>query len=329
MSGNDFGFAQKCNRREIDTMNEAITQIALDNTSGAAEILRRAARVFSLLGDEQTYLCVEDVQRAIQETCVALVAAQPDMSPLLKLASATIEAARTATGGDDALKEAKEASKEFVASAERSAQAASLHSASLIHPGAIVMTHSRSSTVLAALLAAARAGKDFAVIATESRPALEGRRLAQTLASQDIRVTVIADAAASTAMDQIDFILVGADTITPREMVNKIGTRVISLAARERGLPMYVVCDTSKFVCSDYSRSSVRSGGSADELWPEMPRGVSTMNRYFEATQLDYFTGIITEDGLLSIEDAACRAQEASIDAALADAIKSIEPRIK
>jgi translation initiation factor 2B subunit (eIF-2B alpha/beta/delta family) len=304
--------------------NEAITRIALNNTSGAAEILRRAGEIYSLLRVQQTEeASAEDAQQTLIETCIGLVKAQPDMSPLLRLASLAIAAARTATSGHDALRAAEAASLGFIESAERGVRDAAPHAARLIQGGAAILTHSRSSTVLATLIEAARAGKAFSVIATESRPALEGRALAEALGNQKIRVTLIADSAASLAMDQVDFILVGADTITPREIVNKIGTRMIALAARERGLPVYAVCDTSKFICGDYCRGSVRNDGTADDLWPGKPSGILTMNRYFEPTPLGYFTGIITEDGALSAEEAARCAEGATIDKELVDALES------
>jgi translation initiation factor 2B subunit (eIF-2B alpha/beta/delta family) len=311
-------------------VDEAINQIASNSTSGAAEILRRAGKVFSLLTVQQSGRgCVEDVQKAIIETCIGLVKAQPDMSPLLRLANIAIEAARTATSGSDALSAVEAASMGFIDRAEGAVLAAAQNAASLICNGATILTHSRSSTVFAAFLEAAKAGKNLAVIATESRPGLEGRALAQALGTQDIRVTLIADAAASLAMDQIDFVLVGADTITPREVLNKIGTRMISLAARERGLPVYAVCDTTKLICADYCRRWVRNEGSADELWPGIPRGVLTMNRYFEPTPLGYFTGIITEDGALSSEQTARRAEGALIDDVLVEALENCEGSLK
>jgi ribose 1,5-bisphosphate isomerase len=149
---------------------------------------------------------------------------------------------------------------------------------------------------------------------------LEGRVLAEAIAGQDIRVTLIADAAASIAMEQVDLVMVGADKITPVNLVNKIGTRMIALAARERGLPVYALCDTSKFIRDDCFGLGIRDLGGANELWPAAPRGVAVVNRCFEPTPLAFFTGIITEDGALSIEEVARRAEQAAIDKELVNA---------
>ncbi len=67
--------------------NAAIRDIAFDNVSGAAEILRRAEGVFSLLRNEssrQASISIQDAQGSIREASIALAQAQPDMSSLLR-----------------------------------------------------------------------------------------------------------------------------------------------------------------------------------------------------------------------------------------------------
>jgi ribose 1,5-bisphosphate isomerase len=150
---------------------------------------------------------------------------------------------------------------------------------------------------------------------------LEGRALAEALAAQGTRVSVIADSAAASVLNQVDLVLVGADKVTPEFLLNKVGTRMIALAARERDVPMYAVCDTSKFVDADYQFASARDRRSPDELWPQAPSGVVIVNRYFEPTPLALFTAIITEDGELSPDETARRAKKASIDKELIAAL--------
>jgi len=36
----------------------------------------------------------------------------------------------------------------------------------------------------------------------------------------------------------------------------------------------------------------------AAEVWPDAPPGVAIWNRYFEATPLSFFAGVVTEAGL-------------------------------
>src|ERR1041384_3025528 len=277
------------------SIEEAIEGIAADNTSGAAEILHHCAGVFSLLKYvDRASISIHQAREIIIKICVALVKSQPDMSALLRLASQTIEAA-----------------------------------ADIIREGSTVLTHSRSSTVLEALLEARRSGKSFEVILTESRPMFEGRKLASELDQREIKVTIIADAAASLFLERADSVLVGADKILPDYLVNKIGTRMIALAAREGGTPMYSICDSSKFIEIDCVSDSELDQADPHELWLDAPNGVTVVNRYFESTPLEYFTGIVTEHGLLSSTEASACAREASIDQELSDALKAQSARIK
>ena len=313
-------------------IQQAIREIAADNTSGAAEILPRAAQVFALLnccGSTPELANLEHAQQAVIETSIGIALAQPHMSPLLKLASAAISASRDASAIAECFQAVQTAALNFVECAQRGARASASHAASLIQDGSVVLTHSRSSTVLAALIEARHNAKDFSVIATESRPMLEGRTLADALSKKDIRVTLIIDAAAALALDRVDIVLIGADRLTPANLVNKIGTRMIVLAARERGLPVYAICDTSKFISDDYYGAAKAHQDDAREVWPDAPEGVTIVNEYFEPTTLLGFTGIVSEHGTLAIEDAAHRAAQLSIDSALVNAMGLDSDRLK
>jgi translation initiation factor 2B subunit (eIF-2B alpha/beta/delta family) len=306
----------------------AIRDLASDNISGAAEILRRAVAVFSLLADElnhQDSLGIQETRHSVCTKCIELAKAQPDMGSLLRLASEALSATRAQTSVREVLKSAADAARGFVESATGSAHAAALHSMNLIRDGSTLLTHSRSSTVLEALIEARRAGKHFEVIATESRPMLEGRKLAGELSSKGIHVTLIADAAAALFIERTDLIMVGADKLTPEHLVNKIGTRMIAFAAGELRVPIYAACDTSKFIAADYFADMTRNQRNASELWTDAPKEVAVSNRYFEATPLAYFTAVITERGALSNSETSACAREAHIDPALVGA--PAEPR--
>ena len=304
-------------------VDAAVERISSDHTSGAAEILSRAAEVFLLLDNHASEFGIADLEsayRTILETCVAISNAQPDMSPIVRLASAAFSAAQDATTPTEALKSAGDAALHFIESAGRKYRAAVLRGAALIHERAKVLTHSRSSTVLAALLEAKRAGRSFIVTATESRPMLEGRSLAASLSSEGINVTLIADSAVALALNKVDMVLLGADKVTPRDVINKIGTRLIALAARERDVPVYVLCDTSKFISEEYYET-IREMKDPGELWEDPPSGVEPENSYFEPTPIDFFAGIVTEDGLLAVDEARQRAESAAIHQELAGSL--------
>jgi translation initiation factor 2B subunit (eIF-2B alpha/beta/delta family) len=300
----------------------AIDDIAFDNRSGAAEILIRAGEVFHLLAQsekEMDALDQETARNLVIKTCVALIKAQPRMAMLANLAD---RVATKALSDDQPTAAAARSAQEFIRGVEAALKVVTDSAALLIKDGSVVLTHSRSSTVLAAFKKARLSGRDFSVVATESRPGFEGRHLAASLAEQGVSVSLVADAAAALELSRADIALVGADMITPQVLINKIGTRMIALAARELNRPLYALSDTSKLIndgaLSDGALSNAGDDRhNADELWPNAPDGVEVINRYFEPTPLSYFTKIITEDGLLDPAEVRLRAEDKRLNKAL------------
>ncbi|MQK95693.1 ribose 1,5-bisphosphate isomerase, partial [Escherichia coli] len=92
------------------------------------------------------------------------------------------------------------------------------------------LTHCNSSTAIAVIKRAHEVGKEIKVFATESRPRLQGYITAKQLKEAGIDVTVIVDSAVRYFMNEIDCVIVGADTITANgALINKIGTSQIAL----------------------------------------------------------------------------------------------------
>lgn len=91
----------------------------------------------------------------------------------------------------------------------------------LANPGVRVLTTSYSSTLLAAMSAAAGSLGD--VIVCEGRPLCEGVAFARALAAAGAaRVTVITDAQAGAFVGGVDLVLLGADALGPGGAVNKV-----------------------------------------------------------------------------------------------------------
>ena len=88
-------------------------------------------------------------------------------------------------------------------------------------------------------------GKDLRVIATETRPYLQGSRLtAWEIAQAGVRVDLIPDGAIAQVMaaGKINAVLVGADRSAQNgDIINKVGTYPIAVVAKEYGVPFYVL----------------------------------------------------------------------------------------
>lgn len=159
-----------------------------------------------------------------------------------------------------------------------------------------VMTHSYSSTVVEVI----QYSKDrvLGVIVTESRPLYEGRNAAKAFAEMGLPVTLISDAAMGYFTSQADVVLVGADSVLiDGSIVNKIGTQLMALAAREAGLPFYSACEKGKFL--DISPEEVELEEKDGVEIMEKQSGVTVKNLYFDLTPSKLVTGIITEDGVI------------------------------
>jgi methylthioribose-1-phosphate isomerase len=118
--------------------------------------------------------------------------------------------------------------------------------ASILPERARVMTHCNVSGELVAIAQHCKQlGKELSVIATETRPYLQGVRLtAWELANAGVPVSVIPDAAVAQVMEQgeINAVIVGADRAAQNgDVINKVGTYPLALMAKEYGVPFYAL----------------------------------------------------------------------------------------
>lgn len=159
-----------------------------------------------------------------------------------------------------------------------------------------LLTHSISSTVTRVLTRVPRQGLN--AIVTESRPGQEGWNLAATLAQEGVHVTYITDAQAGAFVAEADCVLFGADAIlTNGALVNKVGTRMIALAAREAGVPVYVCAES--FKCTDQTPDTVMlEEKSGSELKPPPVPGIRARNLYFEVTPPELITDWFSNEPL-------------------------------
>lgn len=171
-----------------------------------------------------------------------------------------------------------------------------------VRDGDTVLTHCHSSAVTETLIRAHESGKRFRVIQTETRPKYQGRITARKLVEAEIDTTMIVDSAARHFMKEVDFVLVGSDAVTSEgNVINKIGTSQVALAAYEARIPFYVLSTLLKFdpVTIHGEFEAIEERG-VDEVWENPPEGLKIRNPAFDVTRRDYIHGIITEEGIIS-----------------------------
>jgi len=188
--------------------------------------------------------------------------------------------------------------------------------AALFSDGDVVLTHCNAGslatvaygTALGVIRAARESGKRLSVIATETRPVMQGARLtAFELEHDGVDVSLIPDTAVGHMMARgaIKRVIVGADRVLRTGHVfNKIGTYQVAILANKHRIPFYVAAPISTFDLESNPDDVVIEERSVDEVVRVgskrvAPKGVRIFNPAFDMTPPELITGIITEKGVL------------------------------
>ncbi len=190
--------------------------------------------------------------------------------------------------------------------------------AGLIKDGFTILTHCNTGalatggygTALGVIKQVHEQGKKIKVIATETRPLLQGARLTTwELQKAGIPFTLITDSMAGYFMErgEIDCVIVGADRIAANgDTANKIGTYMLAVLAKEHGIPFYIAAPTTTI------DPSLASGGEIpiEQRSPEevthiqgvaiAPESTQALNPAFDVTPHRHITAIITEKGIIT-----------------------------
>lgn len=175
--------------------------------------------------------------------------------------------------------------------------------ANRIRNGDVIMTHCHSTDALACVEAALEQGKEFSAIVKETRPRNQGLITAKQLRQWGVPVTLIVDNAASRYLPDVDQVLVGADSIAADgAVINKIGTRGLSIAAREHNVNVMVAAQSIKLDPATFAGHAVdiemRDESEVIDRADRAEIGdVSVDNPAFDVTPARYVDAIVTEHG--------------------------------
>ncbi len=191
-----------------------------------------------------------------------------------------------------------------------------LNGSSLINDNDDVLTHCNAGalatvaygTALGVLRAAKEQGKKFDVIATETRPVMQGARLtAFELKHDGFDVSLVPDTAVGSLMARgmINKVIVGADRVLRTGHVfNKIGTYQIAVLADKHEIPFYVAAPLSSFDLMSNVNDVIIEERKYDEVINInnkriAPKYVRIFNPAFDITPPELISAIITEQGVL------------------------------
>jgi len=201
---------------------------------------------------------------------------------------------------------------------EQATKQISWFGAELIGNGFTILTHCNAGalatsgyygTALGVIKVAREQGKNIKVLATETRPCLQGARLtAWELLHHSIPVVLITDSMAGHFMSRgkVDCVIVGADRIAANgDVANKIGTYTLAVLAKENGIPFYVAAPTTSIDLSLPSGEQIPIELRSPEEITHIhgmriaPQGVEAINPAFDVTPQRYVSAIITEVGVM------------------------------
>jgi methylthioribose-1-phosphate isomerase len=189
--------------------------------------------------------------------------------------------------------------------------------ADLIKDGSTILTHCNTGplatagygTALGVIRQAFERGKKLKVIATETRPLLQGARItAWELKELKIPFTLITDSMAGYFMSkgEVNVVIVGADRIAANgDTANKIGTYTLAVLAKENNIPFYVAAPLTTIDPALASGAEIPIEQRSPEEVTHIqgaaiaPAGIEAANPAFDVTPNRYITAIITEGGII------------------------------
>lgn len=197
--------------------------------------------------------------------------------------------------------------------------AISRYGAELINDGDRIIHHCNTGalasvdygTALGCIRMAHEQGKRIHVYVDETRPRLQGSRLtAWELEQYKIPYEIITDSSSGYLMrlGRVDKVFFGADRVAANgDVVNKIGTYMLALAAYDNGIPAYAALPLSTLDFASPTGESVTiEERSSEEVLNLEQNGLSVapstakaLNYAFDVTPHRLIDALVTEKGLL------------------------------
>ena len=172
----------------------------------------------------------------------------------------------------------------------------------LVKNNDIIFTHCHSTNVLNSLIYSKKKKKKFEVYNTETRPLFQGRKTARELKKEKIKVTMFVDSAVGIALSgaqgnkKVKKVFIGADAITKKGVINKVGSEVLAIIAKKEKIPLYIIADSWKFTKKRVPKEQRK----LNEVWDNAPKKIKIKNPAFEFIPKKYIKAIVSEQGILS-----------------------------
>lgn len=273
---------------------------------GAGRIARAAARELRDYAQRLQANDIEELNEKMNYAAQLLVGTRPTAVSLPNAVKAVMRYKGVTV--DEARIDIKRLADEFIANSENAVKRIGEIGARRVRNGDTIMTHCNSSAAISIMASAHAQGKDITVIATESRPRMQGLLTIKQLDRLGIKTSLIVDSAVRYLIKEVDLVVMGADAVTVNgSVINKIGTSQLAMAAHEARKNVIIAAETYKFsprtLLGELVEIEERDAEEvlSREKLSELPN-VAVRNPAFDITPREYIDLICTEVGAVPPE---------------------------
>ncbi|NJD78418.1 MAG: ribose 1,5-bisphosphate isomerase [Candidatus Methanoperedens sp.] len=287
-------------------LRETAQKIKSMEIRGAGRIARTAAAELRDYAERLKTKDLDEFNEKMSSAAELLISTRPTAVSLPNAVRAVMRYSGETV--DEARTNVVKLADEFIANSENAVKRIGEIGARRVRDGDTIMTHCNSSAAISIMATAHAQGKNINVIATESRPRLQGHLTIGHLDRLGIKTALIVDSAVRFFMKEVDLVVVGADAVTVNgSVINKIGTAQVALAAREARKNVIIAAETYKFSPKTILGElvEIEERDSAEVIGREMLdkfSNVSVKNPAFDVTPREYVDLICTEVGAIPPE---------------------------
>jgi translation initiation factor 2B subunit (eIF-2B alpha/beta/delta family) len=283
-----------------------VEKIKEDSFNGSGYLSNQALEIIEEFIENKTYNNRTELLQSLAKLSNALVRAKPLMALIYNRTQHIIDFIQNIPKDEKdiskirymALDEIKVVRK----LSEKKVQKITQFGSKVIMDHHVILIHSYSKLVEMILLDAKKHKKRFKVICTESRPLLEGSKMALTLAKAGTKTTLIPDADLARAVNEAHFVLTGTDRITETTFISKTGTHAMAVLAHHLNKPFYIVGESDKILLKrTFPVRFLKSAGK--ELFDQKNDNLTISNKYFEETPISFLHKLINEDGIFELKE--------------------------
>lgn len=273
---------------------------------GAGRIARAAASELRDYAKRLSAKDIDDFNEKMNFAAELLVGTRPTAVSLPNAVRAVMR--YNGATVDEARMDIESLANEFITNSGNAVRKIGDIGAKRVRDGDTIMTHCNSSAAISIMAAAHAQGKDIRVIATESRPRMQGLLTIKQLDELGIPTSLIVDSAVRYFMKEADLVIMGADAVTANgSVINKIGTSQLAMAAHEARRNVIIAAETYKFSPGTLLGElvEIEERDSSEILSREKLAGlpnVSVRNPAFDVTPREYIDLICTEVGAIPPE---------------------------